>query len=161
MQFRWYFSWYGVLCIIRGRGLYEARKANTLTRSFLRDFSASRLDTFFESRGLARDAVGLFSLLSSGCKFLESRRSSQSAAGSLGVYPHVAPGSVPVDPCDLLGDLSVQSVPGMSSDVALDSQSPLDLGVAVMKKSLELLAQSLDSPSSSSRKFSLGQESTS
>ena len=34
--------------------LYEAWKSNTLTRTLLRDFSASRLDSFFESRGLAR-----------------------------------------------------------------------------------------------------------
>ena len=45
--------------------LYEAWKCNTLTRSILRDYSTARLDSFFESRGFARDAVFLFSLLSS------------------------------------------------------------------------------------------------
>ena len=55
--------------------LYEAWKGNTLTMSIWRDYSSARLDSFFESRGLARDAVFLFSLLSPGCKFLESSRS--------------------------------------------------------------------------------------
>ena len=64
--------------------LYREWKANTLTRSLLRDFSASRLDTFFESRGLARDAVLLFSLLSPACKFLDSGRA---AARWLWVFP--------------------------------------------------------------------------
>ena len=57
--------------------LYEAWKSNTLTRSLLRDFSGSRLDSFFESRGLARNTVLLFSLLSPACKFLESRRAAR------------------------------------------------------------------------------------
>ena len=54
--------------------LYEAWKGNALTRSILRDCSSAGLDSSFEWRGLARDAVLLFSLLSPGCKFLESPR---------------------------------------------------------------------------------------
>ena len=50
--------------------LYDAWKCNTLTRSILRDYSSARLDSFFESRSLARDA----SHLSPGCKFLGSPR---------------------------------------------------------------------------------------
>ena len=42
--------------------LYEAWKGDTLTRAILRDYSSARLDNFFESRALARDAVALFSL---------------------------------------------------------------------------------------------------
>ena len=56
--------------------LYEAWKGNTLTSAILRDYSSARLDNFFESRALARDAVALFSLLSSACVFLSSRQSS-------------------------------------------------------------------------------------
>ena len=38
----------------------------------LRDYSSARLDSFLESRGLARTTVFLFSLSSPGCRFLES-----------------------------------------------------------------------------------------
>ena len=44
--------------------LHEEWKAKALTRTILRDYSASRLDTFFESREMAPDTVFLFSLLS-------------------------------------------------------------------------------------------------
>ena len=66
--------------------LYEAWKGNTLTRAILRDYSSARLDNFFESRALARDAVALFSLLSSACVFLSSRLSSGLRVSS-GRYP--------------------------------------------------------------------------
>ena len=86
-------------------------KANTLTRSLLRDFSASRLDTFFESRGLARDAVLLFSLLSPACKFLDSGRAAR--AGSC--FPVVSSCASPAHP-------SVRS-PGLRGDVLVPGVS--------------------------------------
>ena len=110
---------------------HEAWKANTLTRSILRNFSASWLHTFFVSRGFARDTVFLLSPLSSGCKFLESLRGSRGVSGLLGVC--VALISESGNSGGLSGDASVHSVPGMSSDIAVDSQFPLDLGVAVAK----------------------------
>ena len=58
---------------------------NTLTRSILRDYSSARLDSFFQSRRfLAPDTVFLFSLLSPGCKFLESPRSPGTLVASVG-----------------------------------------------------------------------------
>ena len=74
--------------------LYREWKANTLTRSILRDYSSARLDSFFESRGLARDAVFLFSLLSPACKFLDSRRAARPVSG----FPVESPCVGPVSP---------------------------------------------------------------
>ena len=103
--------------------LYREWKANTLTRSLLRDFSASRVDTFFESRGLPRDAVLLFSLLSPTCKFLDSGRAAR--AGSL------------VSSCASLAPLSVRSpslrgddhVPGVSIHLGNSSHHRSSSGV--------------------------------
>ena len=75
--------------------LCQAWKSNTLTRTLLRDFSASRLDSFFESRGLARNTVFLFSLLSPAWKFLESSRAARAVPGFSGMSSPVVP-SVPL-----------------------------------------------------------------
>ena len=94
--------------------LYEAWKSNTLTRTLLRDFSASRLDSFFESRGgLARNTVFLFSLLSPACKFLESRRAVRAVPGFSGMSSPVVPSVLlcyPVSP-----DIGHATHPGSSS----------------------------------------------
>ena len=98
--------------------LHEAWKGNTLTRSILRDYSSARLDSFFESRGLARDAVLLFSLLSPGCKFLESPR-----------FPGTPVASGFSSSCVSLAPVSAHSVPGTGVSASLpDSSSSLPSG---------------------------------
>ena len=98
--------------------LYEAWKGNTLTRSILRDYSSARLDSFFESRGLARDAVLLFSLLSPGCKFLESPRFPGTPVASGFSSSRVS-----------LAPVSAHSVPGIGVSASLlDSSCSLPSG---------------------------------
>ena len=108
--------------------LYEAWKSNTLTRSLFRDFSASRLDSFFESRGLARNTVFLFSLLSPACKFLESRRAARAVPGFLGMSSRVVP-SVPL--CSPVSPhIGLATHPGSSS--IFSGGSPVSSGAAAL-----------------------------
>ena len=109
--------------------LYEAWKSNTLTRSLPRNFSASRLDSFFESKGLARNTVFLFSLLSPACKFLESRRAARAVPGFSGMSSPLVP-SIPL--CSPVSpDIGHATHPGSSSifsgfSPVLSGAAPLD-----------------------------------
>ena len=98
--------------------LHREWKANTLARSLLRDFSASRLDTFFESRGLARDAVLLFSLLSPACKFLDSGRAARAGSGFPVMSSCASPAPLSVRSPSLRGD---DHVPGVSTHLGNSS----------------------------------------
>ena len=86
----------------------------------------SRLDTFFESRGLARDAVFLFSLLSPACKFLDSGRAARAGSGFPVVSSCASPAPLSVRSPSLRGD---DHVPGVSTHLGNSSHHSSSSGV--------------------------------
>ena len=86
----------------------------------------SRLDTFFESRGLARDAVFPFSLLSPACKFLDSGRAARAGSSFPVVSSCASPAPLSVRSPSLRGD---DHVPGVSTHLGNSSHHSSSSGV--------------------------------